>query len=132
MLDREIVLAGPDPDNAAHKPAAGIARVECQRTVDQPDRGGNILAEIRQREGGVGEDARVVVRRLERMPSKVAGLAVGRLQLLGPAFSNELDVAVSRPGKRGPVMRINRDRLFEQSQGLENSPFCCWKEDRKR
>ena len=85
MLDREIGLTGPDPENAAHKPAAGEARVERQRTVDQPDHGADVLAEISQHEGGVGEDARVVLPRLERLPSKIAGLAASCLRLLGPA-----------------------------------------------
>jgi hypothetical protein len=34
MLDGEIVFTGIYPEKAAHKPAAGIARVERQRTVD--------------------------------------------------------------------------------------------------
>ena len=46
-------------------PAAGEARVERQRTVDQPDHGADILAELRQHKGGVGEDARVVLAHLE-------------------------------------------------------------------
>jgi hypothetical protein len=96
MLDRDIGLAGPEPENAAHKPAAGIARVDRERTVDQPHHGGDILAEIRQRESGVGKNARIVVHLLERLPSKIAGLAAGCLRVFGPAFSNELDVAVIR------------------------------------
>jgi len=47
MLDREIGLTGQHPDNAAQIPAAGIARVERERTVDQPDHGTDILAKIR-------------------------------------------------------------------------------------
>jgi hypothetical protein len=39
VLDREIVVTRNVSDIAAHKPAAGIARVECQRSVDQPDHG---------------------------------------------------------------------------------------------
>jgi len=45
MLDREIGLAGPEPEKAAYIPAAGEARVERQRSVDQPDHGADILAE---------------------------------------------------------------------------------------
>ncbi len=39
MLDREIGLAGPEPENATHIPAAGEARVERECSVDQPDHG---------------------------------------------------------------------------------------------
>ena len=60
MLDREIRLTGKGPENAADMPAAREARVERERTVDQPDHGADILAEPRQHIGGVGEDARVV------------------------------------------------------------------------
>ena len=45
MLDREIVLAGPVPENAAQKPAAGEARVERERAVDQPAHRADILVE---------------------------------------------------------------------------------------
>ena len=132
MLDREIVLTGKDPEKAAHKPAAGEARVERQRTVDQPDHGTDILAELRQHLGGVGEDARVVLRHLERLPSKIAGLAAICLRRFGPAVNDEPHVADRRPGKCRPVMRIDRDRLIEQSQSLENPLLRYWKEDRKR
>jgi hypothetical protein len=37
MLDREIGFAGPEPEKAAQIPAAGEARVELERAVDQPD-----------------------------------------------------------------------------------------------
>jgi hypothetical protein len=47
MLDCEIGLPGPHPEMATHKPAAGKARVERQRTVNKPDHGTNILAIIR-------------------------------------------------------------------------------------
>src|SRR5438309_4287688 len=75
MLDRKIGLAGPQPESAAPEPATGEARVERQCTVDQPDHGTDILAELRQHEGCIGEDARVVLPRLERPPSKIDGHA---------------------------------------------------------
>ena len=86
MLDREIVLAGPVPENATQKPAAGEARVERERTVDKPDYGTDVLAEMSQNKGRVGEDARVVLRHLERLPSEIDGFAAGCLRLLGPAI----------------------------------------------
>ena len=66
MLDREIGLTGKYPEKAAHIATAGEARVESERTVDQPYHGANVLAEVSQHEGGVGEDARVVLSRLWR------------------------------------------------------------------
>src|SRR5260370_23257010 len=126
MLDREIGLAGPDPEKAAHIPAAGEARVERERTVDQPHHGADVLAELSQHESGVGEDARVVLCHLERLPSEIAGPAAGRLRLFGPAVSDEGHGADRRPGQRRPVAPIDRNRLLEQSQTLENPPFCYW------
>src|SRR3954454_17246667 len=106
MLDREIVLTGPDPESAARMPAAGKARVERERTVDQPDHGADVLAEIRQQEGGVGEDARVILSRLERLPSKIDALAAIYLRLFGLVGSVEVHVADSRPGQCRSVTRI--------------------------
>jgi len=94
-------------------PAAGEARVECQRTVDQPDHHTDVLAEIRQHKAGVGKDAWVVLPDLERLPSEIAGLAAGYLRLFGPAISDEVHVTDRRPGKRRPVMPIDGDRLLE-------------------
>ena len=66
MLDREIGLAGKQPEKTAQIPAAGIARVDRERPVDQPDHRTDILAELSQHSRGVGEDAGVVLPRLER------------------------------------------------------------------
>src|ERR1051326_1225667 len=63
MLDREIMLTGVQPENAALKPTARIARVERKCAIDQPDHRTEVLAESRQHDGGVGEDARVVLNR---------------------------------------------------------------------
>jgi len=49
MLDRDVGLARPLPEDAAQVPAAGIVRVERQRTVDQRHHSADVLAEIRQR-----------------------------------------------------------------------------------
>src|ERR1700730_13421853 len=132
MLDCEIGLAGPDPDVAAHIPAVGIARVERERTVDQPDHGTDVLSEASQHKCGVGEDARVALPHLERLPSEVAGLATACLRVFGPALNDEPRVAVCRPGQRRAVMPIDRDRLPEQSQSLENPLFRYRKEYRNR
>src|ERR1700730_12774637 len=120
MLDREIGLTGKYPEKAAHKPAAGESRVERERTVAQPDHGTDILPKYSQCVSGVGEDARVVLARLKRPPSEIHTPVAGCLPLFGPAVSDERHVAHRRPGERRPVMLIDRDRLFEQSERLEN------------
>src|SRR5438132_8066194 len=109
MLDREVGLTGKGPDDAAQIPPAGEARVERQRTVDQPDHRTEILAQLSQYIGSVGEDARVVLRHLERLPSEVDGLAAECLRLANPAVTDELHVAERRPDQCRPVMPINRE-----------------------
>src|ERR1700675_1535905 len=110
MLNREIRLAGPEPENAAYIPAAGEARVQRERTVDQPDHGTEVLAKIRQHEGHIGEDTRVVLRHLKRLSSKIDSLAAISS---GPAVNGEPPVAHRRQGKCRPVTRIDCDRPFE-------------------
>src|SRR5207248_234784 len=50
-------------------------------------------------------------------------LAAACLRVFGSAVNDGPEMAVRRPGERRPVMWIDRDRLFEQSQGHENSLF---------
>src|SRR5271165_1709905 len=107
-------------------PALGEARVECQRTVDQPDHRTDVLAEIPQHKAGVDKDARVVLPRLERLPSEVDGLAAGCFRLFGPAVSDEVHMTDRRPRKRRPVMPIDSDRLLEQPQSVEGPLSCYW------
>ena len=80
--------------------------------------------------GGVSEDAGVILPHIERLPSKIAALAAASRWVFGPAVSDEARVAVRRPGKRQPVMLIDRDRLLEQSQSFENPLFRYRKVDR--
>src|SRR6266851_2005219 len=131
MLNREIGLAGIYSENAAHIPAAGEAWVEHQRTIDQPDHGADILAEPSQDPGDVGQDAWLVLCRLERLSGKFYGLAAGFLRLVGPAVNDEPQVANRCPGRCRPVMPIDRDRLLEQPQSLNNPLFRYRKEDCK-
>src|SRR6266702_6261071 len=107
-------------------PAAGEARVKPECAVDQPDHGADVLAEIRQHQSGVGEGARVVLPRQERLPSKIDGLAAICLRLFGPVTSVELHVADRRKGQCRTVTRIDRDCLLDQSQSLENPLFRYW------
>src|SRR5260370_22939757 len=108
MLDREIGLTGPEPEKAAHIPAAGKARVECQRSIDQPDHSADILA-ASQHERGVREDARVVLRYLERLPSEIAGLAAGCLPRFAPTVSDDPPGAGRPPRQRRATMLTDLD-----------------------
>src|SRR5262245_35292304 len=112
MLDRNIGLAGIEPEKAAAIPATGEARIERERTVDQPDCGADVLAEISQHEGGVGKYARVVLCYPERVPSEITGLVAACLRLFGPDLSDKVQVTDRRPGECRPVMPIDRDRLI--------------------
>src|ERR1700730_12601740 len=96
MLDCEIVLASPEPQTAAQIPAAGEAQVERERTVEQPDHGADVLAELSQHPGGGSEDARVVLPHFERLPSKIDGFAAGCLRRVGPAVKDEPHMAHRR------------------------------------
>jgi len=75
MLDREIGLAGPEPEVTAQIPAVGEARVERKRPVDQPNHGADVFAEQGQHEGSIGEDARIARSRFERVPDRIYGFA---------------------------------------------------------
>jgi|HubBroStandDraft_2_1064218.scaffolds.fasta_scaffold20733_3 hypothetical protein len=48
VLDREVRLTGKYPDDTAQIPAAGEARVERERAVDQADNRTDILPELSQ------------------------------------------------------------------------------------
>ena len=100
------------PENAADGPAAGVVRVERQRTVDQRDHRADVLAEIGQREGGIRQDARVVAGHFEGPPGEIDALQTVRSGVFAPAVKNQPITADRRPGERGPVMRIARDRLL--------------------
>src|ERR1700730_13433645 len=112
MFDCEIVLPGEYPEKATQIPAAGEARVEGECAIDQPHHGTDVLAQIRQHNGGISEDARIVLPELERPPGKIDALLSIIIGRFGPALSDEPQVADCRPGQCGPVMWIDRDRLL--------------------
>ena len=89
MPDREVGPTRQGSKKAAHIPAASKARIDCQRTVHQTDHRADVLAEVSQHQGGVGEDGRVVLRRLKRLPSEIDGVAAGCFRVFGPAVLDE-------------------------------------------
>ena len=66
MLDRSVGLARSPLENTADLPASSKARIERQRAIDQGYYRADILAEERQREGGVDQHARIIASRLKR------------------------------------------------------------------
>src|SRR5580700_100913 len=64
-LDCSVKLARKKQENGTDVPAARKARVECQRPIDQRHNRADILAEIAQREGGVGKSAGIVTGHLQ-------------------------------------------------------------------
>src|SRR5215469_2899358 len=132
MLDGEIVFTGECSKNTAEKPAAGVARIEYECAVHQSDHGADVLAELSEQVGSIGEHARVTRCHLERLPSKLDSLAAVLLRLLGPAVKHASQVTMRRPRKCRPVMPIDRDCPVEQSQSLEHTLFRDWVESSKR
>jgi hypothetical protein len=74
MLDRDVGLAQPAPEEATDVPATRIVRVEYEGTVNQRNDGGDILAEIGQRKGGIRPDARIVASRFQGSPCEIGTL----------------------------------------------------------
>jgi hypothetical protein len=71
MLDRNVRLARPNPEEAADVPTAGVVRIQRRRMVNQCYLGSDILAEIGQREGGIGQDGRVVAGHFQGSPCEI-------------------------------------------------------------
>ena len=112
MLDCEIVLASKCPEKTANKPAASEARVERERPVNQPNHCADVFAEIPQHVGRVGEDTRVALPSLERLPREVDAFAARRPRLFSPSVSDERRLAERRPCNCWPVIPIDRDCLL--------------------
>ena len=98
VLDREIWLPGPQPEQAADVPTAREARVERQGTIDQRHRGTDVLAEIPEDERGIGEDAGVVTGHLQRPPREIDRFAAVRLRVFAPTVLTS--IACSRCAAR--------------------------------
>src|SRR5215813_5164583 len=92
-LDRDVELARPQPEQAADSPAAREARVECQRSVDQRHHRADILVEIGQRLGGIGQDARVVAGHLQGSPGEIGALEAVRCRIFAPTVKKQPNTA---------------------------------------
>src|SRR5215471_12055699 len=83
MFDREIRLASPKPHKTADEPAARIARIEVKSAIDQRDHRIEVFAENSERHRGIGQNPRVVRRRLDGPASKVYPLRPEHVPIRG-------------------------------------------------
>ena len=118
VLYCQIRLPGPEPESAADVPAAREAGVERQSTVDQRHHGTEILAEIAQRKGGIGDGAGIVTGYLQSPTGEIDALATVRRWIIAPGVQATPIVAERGPSESRPIMRISFDRFFEKLQCL--------------
>src|SRR6516225_2360003 len=116
VLYCEIRLSGPELQGAADVPAAREAGVERQSTVDQRHHGTEILAEIAQRKGGIGDGAGIVTGYLQSPTGEIDALATVRRWIIAPGVQAAPIVAERGPSESRPIMRISFDRFFEKLQ----------------
>ena len=109
MLDRDIGLTRKPPQDAANIPTARIARVERQRTIDQPDHRPDVLAEIGKRKAGIGKRARVVASDLQGPMREIGAPAPVRLRVFAQPVDDRAAGGRPRP-KQVPGRNADRDR----------------------
>src|ERR1700746_1087139 len=116
MLDRDVGLPRPIPEGAADVPVAREIRVERERAIDQRHHRADILAEMRQREGRVRQDAWILAANFQCSPCEIGALQPVSLGVVAPAVYNEPNTADRCDSECGPIMRIARDRLAHKRQ----------------
>src|SRR6516225_11239470 len=129
MRDRQVGLAGPQTKETADIPSAGGARVEREGALDQRDHGADILAELRQHKGGIGENRGVIARRFKRPSSQSYPVTTGGLRFIAPVIEVAPQMTHRGPGQRRPVIWIARDCLLKQSECLKDALLCQGIED---
>src|SRR6266853_94700 len=101
MVDCDVGLARPYPEDTADEPAVGEIRVECQSAVDQRHHGADVLAERGQRISGIRQDARIVAGHFQGSPGEICALPSVRLSIFTPIVDNQPRAAEGGPGERG-------------------------------
>ena len=114
MLDRQTGLARVQPKPTACQPTLSKARIKSETPIDHPNGGTNVLTEISECLGGVGQGTRVARRRTDSLLCKINGFAAVRLLVFGPAVEIDLDMAECRNRKSTPISWIALDRPLEQ------------------
>src|SRR6516165_1126801 len=97
MLDRDVGLVRPNPENAADVPATREARVEREGAVNQPYQGADVLGEMTQGKGGIRQDAWIVAGRFQGSPGEIHALKTVRRRILAAAVCHKPKTA-----ERGP------------------------------
>src|SRR5215469_18493641 len=124
MRDRQIRLACPQTKETADIPSAGGARVERKGALDERDHSFDVLAELRQHKGGIGENRGVIARRFKRPSSQLYPVATGSLRFIAPTIEVAPHVAHRGPGQGWPVIWIACDCLLKQGERLKDAVFC--------
>jgi hypothetical protein len=123
MLNPDIQLARVNPEDATDMPTARVVWVERQGTVDQRHHIADVLAEMVKREGGSGQDTRIVAGHFQRSPGEIGTLPNVRLPIFAPIVEKQPLTAMRSQSERRPIARIARYRLFEQLESLRDL-FC--------
>src|SRR5271168_4773510 len=106
MLDREIGVPGPQSQPTAVDPAAGIARIELDATIDQCGRRIEIPAGVAERVGSPAKGIWVVASAAQCALGKIDGAPAVQLGIIGPAADVEMSVTLRRQGEGEIVVRI--------------------------
>ena len=109
MLDRNVRLARPQPQDPAQVSAARETWIERQRTVDQCHHGANVLAEIGQRESGMYQDYGIVACDFESTPGQIDALPKIRFAILALVVIKQPMAADRGPGECRSVKWIALD-----------------------
>jgi hypothetical protein len=112
MLVGEIGPISPEPHPAAPSPALREARVELESTVDQCEGGRNILTEVTERIGRIGEDSWIIPGRLESSLSEPHAVAAC-LRLVDPAAEGGATSGKTLSARARPVIRITVECLLQ-------------------
>src|SRR5215471_19018228 len=121
MFDCEIGLTSQNPQHMAQEPTASKARIENERTFDQPYRGVNVLSEKSECETGKCENLGVVGREPERPESQIDAVATVGLRVVRPVVRFKHLTTAGSQGEGGAIMRIAFYRLPEQVERLNDA-----------
>src|SRR5262252_2352496 len=118
MLDRDVWLAGPAPQNTANVPSTCETWVERQRAIDQRHRAADVLAEISEREGGIREGARIIAGHFQGSPREIEALLADRFPIVTPAVAGDPLTAHRSPGECGAVVGISCNCFLQEGQRI--------------
>src|SRR4029077_7994396 len=100
MLDRDILVAGPQPQPPAYPPAAVEARIEVESAVNQRDCRLDILSKVSEHRSDTGDRARIAGRGLQRAVGVAERRTAMGLWVSYSANGVEMVMADRRKGER--------------------------------